>query len=149
MPPNKPKEMVSLPDDAGITILEIMIVLVILSLIAVVSTIQIGQLMDRSKVDVAKLQLHQIENSLEVLKLDLRRYPTNDEGLKLLLANDSKVDGWRGPYLKSADLLLDPWGQPINYTVTDGGGYQLRSFGADRKEGGDGVAADLALVGNS
>jgi len=141
--------MVSLPDDAGITILEIMIVLVILSLIAVVSTIQIGQLMDRSKVDVAKLQLHQIENSLEVLKLDLRRYPTNDEGLKLLLANDSKVDGWRGPYLKSADLLLDPWGRPINYTVTDWGGYQLRSFGADRKEGGDGVAADLALAGNS
>jgi general secretion pathway protein G len=149
LPPSRPKAIDELPNDAGITILEIMIVLVILSLIAVVSTIQIGQLMDRSKVDVGKLQLHQIENSLEVLKLDLRRYPTADEGLKLLLANENKVDGWRGPYLKSADLLLDPWGQPVGYSVTDGGGYQIRSLGSDRKEGGDGVAADVVLAGNS
>ncbi|MEQ1901890.1 MAG: type II secretion system major pseudopilin GspG [Devosia sp.] len=131
--------------ESGITILEILVVLVILSLIAVVGTIQVSQLMDRAKVDVTTLQLRQISNSLEVFRIDLRRYPTAEESLGVLVGNSGNIEGWRGPYLKDSALLLDPWGQAVTYTTSAGGGFELRSLGADRKEGGEGVASDIVI----
>jgi general secretion pathway protein G len=131
--------------EAGVTILEIMIVLVILSLIAVVGTIQIGNVMDRAKVDVARLQLRQIESSLEVFRIDVHRYPTDEEGLAFLLPAENEPEGWRGPYLKSAEVLLDPWGQRIVYSAPEAGGFRILSFGSDRREGGEGAAADIVM----
>ena len=132
----------SIRADAGMTVLEVMIVLVILSLIAVVGTVQIGHLLDRSKVDVAKIQLQQLANSLEVYQLDFGSFPTADAGLESLVTNPDTLAAWRGPYLRNRDLLLDPWGQPIKYTIV-GSGFTLTSMGADRKEGGDDIASDL------
>lgn len=125
------------------TILELMIVLVILSLIGTVAAVQVVQQLDRAKVDVAKLQLRQLENALTLLQLDVRRYPTADEGLSLLVENAGDVEGWRGPYIKGRDLLQDPWGQGLAYDVGSDGHITIRSLGADRKSGGDGAAADL------
>lgn len=133
--------------ESGITILEILVVLVILSLIAVVATIQVVQLMDRAKVDVATLQLRQISNSLELFRIDVRRYPTSDEGLSPLLDNAAGLEGWRGPYVKGSELLLDPWGQPIEYATDTAAGFQLTSLGADRKEGGEANASDIVVGG--
>lgn len=137
----------ALPGDAGMTVLELMIVLVILSLIGVVVTVQVVQQLDRAKVDVTKLQLKQIENSLELFRLDVRRYPNGDEGLIALVRNDNNLDGWRGPYLKNGDILNDPWGTKISYETTEGQRFKLGSFGSDKKEGGEGAQADLLLNG--
>lgn len=126
------------------TILELMIVLVILSLIGMVGAVQVVQQLDRAKVDVAKLQLRQLENALTLLQLDLRRYPTAEEGLVLLVENTGNVEGWRGPYIKGRDLLQDPWGQGLAYDIDANGRIAIRSLGADRKSGGEGAAADLS-----
>lgn len=131
--------------DEGISILEVMIVLVILSLIAVVGTTQVTQMMDRAKVDVAKLQLRQIESSLEIFRIDMQRYPTADEGLQGLIAAPEGTGDWRGPYLKNASLLLDPWGASIRYSLPSDDSFEIVSTGADKKEGGDGVASDLTI----
>lgn len=127
------------------TILELLIVLVILSLIGTVVGVQIVGQLDRAKVDVAKLQLRQLQNALTLFELDLRRYPSADEGLDALLTSPSEAAGWRGPYLKNAGLLADPWGRPVTYTRTEAGPYLLASVGADGKAGGDGAAADIQL----
>jgi general secretion pathway protein G len=131
--------------ESGITVLEVMIVLVILSLVAVVGTIQISQLMDRAKADVAKLQLQQVSTSLEVFRLDLRRYPTADEGLGVLLTAPQDEAGWRGPYLKGTDLMVDPWGEPVRYAPIGDAAFSLTSLGSDRKEGGEGAAQDIVI----
>lgn len=134
-----------LASDAGLTILELMIVLVILSLIGTVVAVQVVGQMDRAKVDVARLQLRQLQNALTLFQLDTHRYPTATEGLSVLIDPPQDPTGWRGPYLKNKDLLADPWGHSVAYAIDDAGAYLLTSRGGDGKEGGDGAAADITL----
>lgn len=135
-----------LPADAGLTILELMIVLVILSLIGTVVAVQVVGQMDRAKVDVATLQLRQIQNALTLFELDTHRLPTTTEGLRALLEAPRELVGWRGPYVQNASLIEDPWGANVGYEIDGDGAYQLLSFGADRKAGGDGAAADITVT---
>lgn len=134
-----------LPADAGLTILELMIVLVILSLIGTVVAVQVVGQMDRAKVDVARLQMRQLQNALTLFQLDTHRYPTAAEGLAVLVEPPQDPAGWRGPYIKNKDLLADPWGRTIAYAIDDTGAYVLTSRGGDGKEGGEGAAADITL----
>ncbi len=134
-----------LPDDAGLTILELMIVLVILSLIGTVVAVQVVGQMDRAKVDVARLQMRQLQNALTLFQLDTHRYPTAAEGLTVLIDPPQDAAGWRGPYIKNKELLADPWGHMVAYTLDDAGAYVLTSRGGDGKQGGEGTAADIVL----
>lgn len=134
-----------LPHDAGLTILELMIVLVILSLIGTVVAVQVVGQMDRAKVDVARLQLRQLQNALTLFQLDTHRYPSAAEGLAVLIDPPQDPAGWRGPYLKNTDLLADPWGRSVAYAIDDAGAYVLTSRGGDGKDGGEGAAADITL----
>lgn len=134
-----------LPADAGLTILELMIVLVILSLIGTVVAVQVVGQMDRAKVDVATLQLRQVQNALTLFELDTHRYPTGAEGLQALIEAPQELDVWRGPYLKNASLIEDPWGASVGYAIDQDGEYQLVSLGADKETGGEGAAADITL----
>ena len=134
-----------LPADAGLTILELMIVLVILSLIGTVVAVQVVGQMDRAKVDVARLQMRQLQNALTLFQLDTHRYPTAAEGLAVLMDPPQDAAGWRGPYIKSKELMVDPWGHTVAYAVDETGAYTLTSRGGDGKDGGDGAAADITL----
>lgn len=134
-----------LPSDAGLTILELMIVLVILSLIGTVVAVQVVGQMDRAKVDVAALQLRQIQNALTLFELDTHSYPSSTEGLQALMVAPQDLSGWRGPYIKGAAQMEDPWGTAVAYEVGSYSPYQLTSLGADRKKGGEGAAADIML----
>ena len=135
-----------LPADAGLTILELMVVLVILSIIGVVVSFQVIGQMDRAKVDVARLQLRQVQSALTLFDLDTHRYPTAAEGLVALLNPPENAADWRGPYVKNRDFLADPWGHQLAYLVDDSAGYTLMSRGYDGKEGGEGAAADISLA---
>lgn len=134
-----------LPTDAGLTILELMIVLVILSLIGTVVAVQVVGQMDRAKVDVAALQLRQIQNALTLFELDTHSYPSGTEGLLALVEAPQDLDGWRGPYMKSATHMEDPWGTAVAYEISSDNAYQLTSLGADRKKGGEGTSADILI----
>lgn len=135
-----------LPADAGLTVLELMIVLVILSLIGAVVSVQVFQQFDRAKVDIAMLQLRQLQGALTLYEVDMRGLPSTDLGLKALTENDDDVAGWRGPYLKSDTMLLDPWGQAVGYEIVGSNQYLLRSTGADKRKGGEGPDADIELA---
>ena len=136
-----------LPKDAGLTILELMVVLVILSIMGVVVSFQVVGQMDRAKVDIARLQLRQLQNAVTLFELDTHRSPTATEGLQALIIPPDDLANWRGPYLKNRDLLTDPWGRTIAYTANEAGDYEMTSKGADGKDGGDGAAADIVLSG--
>lgn len=127
----------------GFTLLELLVVVTIL----VVLTVSVGSValnyLGRARADAARIQLGQIETGLDLFRLDLGRYPTDAEGLEALIEGPSGEDAWRGPYVKDAAVLLDPWGRPFAYGE-EGGGYALASLGADGLEGGEGDAADVA-----
>lgn len=131
--------------EAGFTLLEVLIVLVILGLIAaVVAGPQLFKYLGTAKAEAAKIQIERIGAGLDLFRLDVGRYPSQAEGLRALLTPPAGVGGWNGPYLKRAEGIEDPWGRPFVYRHPGSHGeYDLYSLGADNAEGGDGENRDV------
>lgn len=129
---------------SGFTLLELLVVLVILSLLAAVGTVQVSGYLGRAKSQTAELQIRELGVALDLFRIDLGRYPSGEEGLDVLLSRPKNLDDWKGPYLGNADTLIDPWGEPFRYiNPGENQHYDLISFGADRKKGGSGESADI------
>lgn len=133
--------------DSGFTLIELLVVLVILGLlVGIVVPRAIGYL-SKAKSDVAKIQIENFATGLDLFRLDVGRYPNQEEGLQALLARPAGVATWRGPYLKATGIPLDPWERPYVYEIPSkrGGPYDLSSFGADGARGGEGENADITI----
>ena len=130
--------------DAGLTLLELLVVVTILVLLTVaIGTVALNYL-DRGKAGAARLQMDQIETGLDLFRLDVGRYPSEQEGLAALVEEPGGVTGWRGPYVKRAATLTDPWGAAFQYSAPgDAHPYDLVSYGADGAVGGEDDAADI------
>lgn len=134
----------------GFTLLEMIVVLVIIGLIMGLVGPRLFSQADKAKVQTAETQVRMLRGSLETMRLDIGRYPTQEEGLKLLVdrPTDSKLtQRWQGPYLEDG-LPDDPWGNPYQYSTQPSGihNFSLFSFGADGKSGGTGYDTDLGLL---
>ena len=133
----------------GFTLLEMIVVLVIIGLImGLVGPRLFGQA-DKAKVQTAQTQVKMLRGALQTMRLDISRWPTEQEGLALLTtrpANADAVRGWAGPYLDEA-VPLDPWGQPYQYSpqVSGDNPFTLYSFGSDGRAGGEGQDADVGF----
>src|SRR4051794_11214675 len=86
---------------AGLTLLELLIVIVILGLLAATAGPPLARYLSRAKTDTAKLQMEQIQTSLDLFRLDLGRYPTQEEGLGALAERPANAGKWAGPYVKN------------------------------------------------
>ena len=130
---------------AGFTLLEIMVVVIIIGVLAATIIPQFMGTTHDAKVSAAKADVAQLENALERFNLHLDRYPTMDEGLKMLVEAPAGEDKkWRGPYIKL--LRPDPWGNPYQYRVPGlhhPTTFDVWSRGADGQDGGDGPNADV------
>lgn len=125
--------------------MEIMVVVVILGILAATIIPQfIGTTQD-ARVGAAKAHVSELESALERFNVHMDRYPTTEEGLKVLMEAPSGDEGkWRGPYIKQ--LRPDPWGTPYQYRnpgTHHPTSFDLWSRGADGKDGGEGANADL------
>ena len=128
----------------GMTLIEILVVLV---LIGIVMGVVAGNFIGRgeeAKRKAAKIEIEQIGQTLDLYKLETGRYPTTQEGLQALIAAPAGVNNWNGPYWKKSTLPKDPWGNEYKYTSPgQHGPYDIVSYGADSKEGGDGANRDI------
>lgn len=136
--------------NAGFTLLEMLVVLVIIGLLASLVGPKLFSKVDSSKQQTAQTQVKMLRGALETLRLDIGRFPTAEEGLALLNAPpaDERLKArWRGPYLDDK-LPPDPWGTPYQYSLpgADGQPFALYSLGADGKRGGDGIDADVGYL---
>lgn len=128
--------------ERGFTLVELLVVLVILGLLATIAVPQVMGYLDRSRTDTAALQVKRLSSVLDLYRLDVGRYPTEDEGLQALV-RDPGVAKWRGPYLEVDEGLIDPWGTPYLYETTGERSFRIVSLGADGVTGGEGVDADI------
>lgn len=128
----------------GFTLIELLVVLLILGLIAGILGPRVVGYLGGAKSDAAKLQVEEIGASLDLYKLEVGRYPTTQQGLQALVEAPAGVTGWRGPYLKKKVVPNDPWGNPYQYASPGKNGpYDLYSYGADNREGGEDEDKDI------
>lgn len=135
--------------DRGFTLLEMLVVMMIIGLLVSMVGPRLFSKVDSSRVQTATAQIKLLRGAVETMRLDINIYPPPEFGLRLLV--DPPTDPvlrqrWKGPYLEEA-VPLDPWGAPYQYHLSEspGGGktFQIISYGADGKPGGEGNDADL------
>lgn len=134
----------------GFTLLEMLVVLVIIGLLAGLVGPRIFGNVDKAKIQTADIQIKQLKGTLQALRLDIGRLPTNEEGLALLQtppADEASKKLWKGPYLEEA-LPIDPWNHPYQYSVPGANGqpFALYSLGADGQMGGSDNDADIGYL---
>jgi general secretion pathway protein G len=129
--------------NAGFTLLELLVVVVIIGLLAgFVAPRYFGQV-GKSEVNVAKAQLDALEKALDQYRLDIGHYPSTELGLNALITRPANEPKWNGPYLRKG-VPLDPWGRPYLYRLPgEKGEFDLVSYGKDGQPGGSGENADI------
>jgi general secretion pathway protein G len=129
---------------AGFTLIEILIALVLLAALASIAYPQVIKFLEK-KSEVAVVQIESFKAALDFFRLDIGRYPTQEEGLGALVSAPPNQPRWNGPYLKSKLVPADPWGRPYVYRLPSRSGqaYDLLTLGADGVEGGSGENRDI------
>lgn len=134
----------------GFTLLEMIVVLVIIGLIMGLVGPRLFSQADKAKVQTAETQVRMLRGALETMRLDIGRFPQQEEGLRLLTEkpSDPKIaQRWQGPYLDDG-VPSDPWGNPYEYSPQGSGNhpFALYSLGADGAPGGKDYDTDVGLV---
>lgn len=131
---------------SGFTLMEVLIVVVIISILAITIVPQFMDQPDKARVSATKADIKNIETALSMYKLDNFTYPSTSQGLQALVQKPSgspEAKNWKpGGYLQK--LTKDQWGQPYQYLNPGNHGViDIYSFGADGQPGGEGVNADI------
>jgi general secretion pathway protein G len=116
----------------GMTLIEIMVVMVILGLIAGMVGIAVVGAADRARVDRTKTDISNLQGALDLYKARHGRYPDTGSGLKVLV--DENI---------LSKMPKDAWDSDYQYLM-EGGKAVVKSYGADGQPGGDGTNADLS-----
>lgn len=124
--------------------MELLAVIIIIGVLsAVIGTKFLGQ-SEKAKADAAKIAMNQMAQSLDLFKLEIGRYPTAQEGLEALVKNPGGIPNWSGPYWRGENFK-DPFGNDYKYSTPgpNNAPFEIKSLGADGREGGEGPAADI------
>ena len=123
----------------GFTLVELMVVIVIIGLLAGIVTVNVRGHLISARQTVAKQEITNIKSALETFYATCGRYPSNDEGITALTKPSQKLTE---PLLDG--MPVDPWGRPYQYNNPGtSSAYDVISYGADGREGGDGANADI------
>jgi general secretion pathway protein G len=129
---------------AGFTLIELMVVLVIIGVLAALIVPNVLDRADDARATAARTDVNNLMQAHKLYKLDNQRYPTAEQGLQALINRPSTPPvppNWK-PYVEK--LPNDPWGRPYQY-LNPGvkGEIDVMSFGADGEPGGEGKNADI------
>ena len=131
---------------AGFTMVELMAVLIILGLLAALVVTKVAGKIDQARVTTTKANLKSLHMAVNQFKMDTGRFPSEEMGLEELIDQPSDVTSWEpGGYLETTDIPKDGWGEEFIYErfPESGKAFVIKSFGADKEEGGEGYDADL------
>jgi general secretion pathway protein G len=119
-------------NDAGYTLLELLVVMGILAVLTAMATPQLMGYFSKAKTQSVQVQIENIGTALELYYMENGSYPSASVGLKALVEPTPEAPRWNGPYIKKAKNLLDPWGRPYQYNVSNEG-YEVYSLGSNGK----------------
>ncbi|HVR36501.1 MAG TPA: type II secretion system major pseudopilin GspG [Methylomirabilota bacterium] len=129
----------------GFSLIELMVVIVIIGILAATIIPQFFGTTHDARVSTAEASVSELDSTIERVYIHLDRYPTNEEGLNVLIEPPSDgADKWRGPYITG--LRSDPWGNPYQYRrpgLRNPTRFDIWSRGADGVDGGEGEGADI------
>ena len=129
--------------NAGFTLLELLVVIVILGLLAGYVAPRYFAQVGKSEIKVAQAQIEGLGKALDQYRLDTGHYPSTEQGLTSLMERPSNEAKWDGPYLKKA-LPMDPWGKPYMYrSPGEHGEFDIYSYGKDGQAGGSNENVDI------
>ncbi len=124
----------------GFTLVEMLVVLgILVVLVSLVAPRIIGS-QKKADIKAARTQIGLFKNALQRYAIDVKSFPTTEQGLQALIERpadlDENVDGeW--PYLDGA-IPKDPWGNDYQYeypgTHTNVDAPEIWSFGPDKED---------------
>ena len=127
---------------SGFTLLEIMVVVVIMGMLASIVSFNVMGSKADAEIRKSKIDIKNIQQSLDLYKLDNSRYPTTEQGLKALVKKPVAAPvpkNWKkGGYVQ--ELPDDPWGNKYQYAnpgVHNPDSYDIYSYGPDQEDGTD------------
>jgi general secretion pathway protein G len=134
--------------NSGMTLIEIMLVLVLLGFVVSFFAKDLFSVFGSGRRKAAKLAIQSIQQSLDLFKLDCNFYPTTEQGLEALgtaptggrQCNDYNPKGYFGG---KKNVPKDPWGNKFDYE-SNGSEYTIMSLGADNAKGGEGDDKDIS-----
>jgi general secretion pathway protein G len=135
---------------SGVTLIEMMVVVVIIALFAALVAPRLLKQGDHAKVVAAQAQINAFQTALGTYKLETSQFPSTEQGLAALRNKPGDLPNWNGPYLPK-DIPNDPWGRPYIYKYPGDHGDEpdIISYGADGQPGGEGINADILSWTNS
>ncbi len=132
--------------EAGFTLVELMVVIVIIGLLATVVVVNVMPSQDKAMSTKASADIATLEQAMEMYRLDNLTYPSGSDGLNALVSPPPTLGQpgrYRpGGYIKK--LPQDPWGRPYQLaTPGKTGPFDIYSLGGDGAPGGEGEDADI------
>jgi len=126
------------------TLIEILIVLILISLLAGTVIFNVTKTLEGNTESITKLFVNEtVKVPLVTYRIHMGSYPSTEEGLQALITPPAnRADRWKGPYIENKTVPLDPWGNPYQYRYpgtknTDK--YDLWSWGPDGRESADDI----------
>lgn len=132
--------------EAGFTLTEMMVVIVIIGLLSTVVVVNVLPLLGGAREDKVRADLSSLEGALTTFYATYGRYPTTDEGLEALVnpPAESRVSARYAEEGFIQRLPEDPWGHDYQYlSPGEHGRFDVYSLGADGRPGGEGDNADI------
>jgi len=131
---------------AGFSLIEILVVLVIMGLLISVVAPTVLNRAGGARVQKVYADFKAIETALKIYRLDNYVYPSTEQGLEALVTPSSMSPEPRnfkaGGYL--GEVPMDPWGRPYLYLQPgENGEVDIYSLGADGLSGGEEQNADI------
>jgi len=136
-------------NDTGLTLIELMVVIIILGVLATFIVPRFMDQPEKARVAKARVEIESLASAVKMFKLDNGFYPSTEQGLKALVEKPTVgriPTHWReGGYLEKKEVPKDPWGNEYVYiSPSPNGDFEIISYGADGREGGEGFDADIS-----
>jgi general secretion pathway protein G len=135
--------------EAGFSLIELMIVIGIMGLLIGIVGPKLMENFDKAKVETTRVNMKNISSTLKQYRLDCGLYPNTNQGLDALMSKPSGSPECKNyapkGYLSSKTLPKDAWEQDYLYQ-SEGSSFEIKSLGADRKEGGSDYDTDIIVT---
>jgi general secretion pathway protein G len=137
----KPKRANSKRRIRGFTLVEMLVVLAILVLLVGMVAPRVLKSQKKADVNNAKAQIGMFRSCLERYAVDMKDFPTTEEGLAAMVKTPDESElaaNWDGPYVNQPTIPKDPWGNDYQYEYppTNGSGDypDIWSYGPDGED---------------